>query len=603
MVLNRKFDAFERASLQLNKIGGEDTPVHAIDRNRRKLIQRRPTMKVQRHMTASTVDLTIRRDSARHLAKNATNVTRKIILQSFANLRHPQTLRKLSLRRKKKIHQIAESDEENEEVSSSEGPIYAVKELKQYMVRPQVRRNVNSPWTNIRMQIDNGAATSCLALRDYQSIEDKPVLEKSTAKLTSYSGDRIKPEGQVRLDVQIGDKQVRHVLFQVIEDAPCSLLSGQTSEALQLMTIKKDLLIHSLTDGKELTKEEVLKECKDVFTGLGYIGDYKIELKDGAIPKQDAPRTVPVAIKDELKTKLKDMERKGILEKVTKSTDWVNSAVYVKKPGKLRVCLDPGELNKRTKIPKLPLPTMDNVISKLGKVKVFTVLDAKDGFLQVKLDENSSELTTFHTPFGRYKWLRMPFGICSAPEEFQRHVQNVIEGLNGVETIADDLLVYGIGTTCEEAVIDHDNSLIDLLQRCRERNFKLNPSELRFKQQKVKYNGHIFTADGIPPDPDKVEALTKMLRPRNKAEVRRFLGMINYMAKFLPKLSELSEPLRNLTKEETQFIWSDVQVNAFLKLKKMLTEPPLLRCYDLEEEVIIESDSSDYGMEAVLLQA
>ena len=95
---------------------------------------------------------------------------------------------------------------------------------------------------------------------------------------------------------------------------------------------------------------------------------------------------------------------------------------------------------------------MDDVISKLGKVKVFTVLDAKDGFLKIKLDDKSSELTTFHTPFGRYEWLRMPFGICSAPEEFQRHVQNVMEGLNGVETIADDLLVYGIGTTYEETV-------------------------------------------------------------------------------------------------------------------------------------------------------
>ena len=140
------------------------------------------------------------------------------------------------------------------------------------------------------------------------------------------------------------------------------------------------------------------------------------------------------------------------------------------------------------------------------------------------------------------------------------------------------------------------------MQRCGERNFKLNPSKLRFKQQKVKYIGHIFTADGNLPDPDKVEAITKMPRPRDKAEVRRFLGMINCMAKFLPKLSELSEPLRNLTKEETQFVWSNVQENAFSKLKKMLTEPPLLRYYD-QEECTVESDSSDYSMGAVLLQA
>ena len=115
------------------------------------------------------------------------------------------------------------------------------------------------------------------------------------------------------------------------------------------------------------------------------------------------------------------MEQKGHIAKVDKPTDWVSSAVYVKKRnGQLRVCLDPRELNKHIKIPKLCLPTIDDVTSRLAKAQVFTVLDAKDGILHVKLDENSSKLTTFHTPFGRCKWLRMPFGLCSPPEEFQR---------------------------------------------------------------------------------------------------------------------------------------------------------------------------------------
>jgi hypothetical protein len=111
---------------------------------------------------------------------------------------------------------------------------------------------------------------------------------------------------------------------------------------------------------------------------------------------------------------------------------------------------------------------MEDVTSKLGKVKMFTVLDAKDGFLQVKLDEESTKLTTFHTPFGRYKWLRMPFGISSAPEEFQRLVYDVIGDMDGVETIADDLLVYGSGDSYEEAVVNHNKDLIALLDRCRD---------------------------------------------------------------------------------------------------------------------------------------
>ena len=112
-----------------------------------------------------------------------------------------------------------------------------------------------------------------------------------------------------------------------------------------------------------------------------------------------------------------------------------------------------------------------------------------------------------------------------------------------------------------------------------------------------------MTSEGILPDPAKVEAITQMPRPRSKTEVRRLLGMINYLGKFLPQLSDVSEPLRNLTKEQNQFIWSKVHQDAFNKLTQLISEPPLLRYYDLEEEVTIETDASDYGLGAVLLQA
>ena len=188
----------------------------------------------------------------------------------------------------------------------------------------------------------------------------------------------------------------------------------------------------------------------------------------------------------------------------------------------------------------------------------------------MKLDEDSRKLTTFHTPFGRHKWLRMPFGICSAPEEFQRHVNEIIEGLEGVTAIADDLLVTGAGNTHEEALADHERNLIALLQRCRERNFKLNKDKFVFKQQKSKYCGHVLTSDGILPDPANVEAITQMPIPRSKTEVRRLLGMINYLGKFLPQLSDVSEPLRSLTKEQNQFIWSNVHQHAFNTLTQLI---------------------------------
>ena len=252
---------------------------------------------------------------------------------------------------------------------------------------------------------------------------------------------------------------------------------------MELLSIKREILVNSVSDVKELTRDAILQEHNDVITGLGYIGNYTIELTGGAVPKQDAPRTVPVALRDDLEKKLYEMEQKGHIAKIDEPTDWVSSAVYVKKcNGQVPVYLDPRELNKHVKIPKL---CIDDVTSRLANAQVFTFLDAKDRFLQVKLDEDSSKLTTFHTPSGRYKWLRMPFGICSAPEEFQRHVNEIIEGLEGVTAIADDLLVTGAGNTHEEALADHDRNLIALLQRCRERNFKLNKDKFVFKQTEV----------------------------------------------------------------------------------------------------------------------
>ena len=121
----------------------------------------------------------------------------------------------------------------------------------------------------------------------------------------------------------------------------------------------------------------------------------------------------------------------------------------------------------------------------------------------------------------------------------------------------------------EEALADHDRNLIALLQRFSERNFKLNKDKFVFKQQKLKYCGHILTSEGILPDPAKVEAITQMPRPRSKTEVRRLLRMINYLGKFLPQLSDVSEPLTNLTKAQNQFIWSKVQQDAFNKLTRL----------------------------------
>ena len=396
------------------------------------------------------------------------------------------------------------------------------------------------------MQIDNGSAVNCIRVQDLVTMVKKPKLRMSNVKLTAYGGHTLEPLGQIQLDSKINGLE-KSLNFQVIDNASTSLLSGQASEELiKLITVNRSLLVNSITAMQHVSKEKTLEEYKDVFQGLGDIGSYTIELKDEAKPKQDAPRSVPVALRKELKQRLDEMESQGILKKEIEPTEWVNSAVYVKKPGKkLRICLDPRELNKYVKILKHRMPTLDGITPQLSKVRVFTICDAKDGFLQIRLDDASSKLTTFHTPFGRYKWSRLPFGINSAPEEFQHRTLEIIEGLEGV----------GQGDTQDQAILDHDRNLTAFLRRCQERKLKLNRDKLQFRLESVKYQGHILTSEGLCPDPEKVTAILNMPRPKDKAEIRRFLGMVTYLSKFIPQLSETSQPLRDLTKQDKEFLW------------------------------------------------
>ena len=240
------------------------------------------------------------------------------------------------------------------------------------------------------------------------------------------------------------------------------------------------------------------------------------------------------------------MVEEGILTPVNEPTDLVSSMVIVVKPNKLRICIDPKDLNRAIKRSHYPMPTIEEVATKLSKAKVFTVLDAKSGFWQIKPEEESSMLATFNTPFltGRFRWLRMPFGICSAPEEFQRRMNNTFENLKGTAIIADDLLVFGEGDDIESATKDHDENLKNALQRARERNLKLNKEKVKLRMTEVPYIGHLLTPEGIKPDPKKVEAVQKMAQPTDVPSVKRFLGMVTYLSKFLPNLSTITEPLR-----------------------------------------------------------
>ncbi len=242
------------------------------------------------------------------------------------------------------------------------------------------------------------------------------------------------------------------------------------------------------------------------------------------------------------------------------------------------------------------LPTMEDVSSRLSGAQVFSILDVKQGFWHIKLDEASSMLTTFNTPFGRFRWVRLPFGIASAPEVFQRSMHELVEGLQGVEVVADDFLVHGID------VRTHDANLHAFLQRCEERDVVLSSNKLQLRRSEVPFIGHLATADGIVAAPGKVRALIDMPQPTDTAGVRRFLGMVQYLSKFLPRLAEMTHPLRQLTQKDTEFAWNTAQERAFSAVKQAVSRAPVLRYYNLNDEVTVQCDASKDGLGAALMQ-
>ena len=218
-----------------------------------------------------------------------------------------------------------------------------------------------------------------------------------------------------------------------------------------------------------------------MFEGMGEIKgvQHKIQIDPSATPVVHPPRRVPMALREPLKEELQKMERLGVIKKCAEPTVWVHSLVVAKKKNnKLRVCLDPSDLNRAVMRENFPMQNVEDVISRMPTAKVFSVLDANHGFWQVKLAKDSSKLSTFNTPFGRYSYTCLLFGIASAPEVFQNVMFHLFREIEGIKVIVDDLVVWG------EDVEQHDMRLRQVLDRCRERTLSLTGRNAIFKYLK-----------------------------------------------------------------------------------------------------------------------
>ena len=314
------------------------------------------------------------------------------------------------------------------------------------------------------------------------------------------------------------------------------------------------------------------------------------------MPVNNPARRVAEKLKSAIIKEIQALRELKIIGRVKESTPWVNSLVAVSKPnGDVRLCLDARKLNKAIIPKRFRLKTMDELKNLMPGAKIFSKLDLSKGFHQVLLDDESAKLTTFNTPIGTHCYLRLPFGIKDASEAFQEIMEEEFGEFAIV--LIDDLLIWGKDRE------EHDEKLRKVLEKAKKINVTFNKSKLEIAQSEVAFAGHIVSKDGLKPDPKKIQAISEMPEPKNKEALQSLLGMISYLSKFIPRMSEVTEPLRRLDKKNVIFRWGAPQKNALKVIKDLLVDSKNLQYYDVEKSVTLQVDASCDGLGACLMQS
>ena len=484
---------------------------------------------------------------------------------------------------------------------------------------------------NLQCKVDTGARSNVLPIRQLRIIapgkfDDKgnlkpEALEKNGAVLSAYGGFIIKQLGTINIPCKYKERKINCIFYVTDTSGPAILgpkacialkvvflqctLNSFNAPAQNLGTCRKSsnyIESHvSLEEQPSIrSKQDLMEMYPECFNStVGCFDDYTyhITLDPEVPPVVHAPRRVPIQLKDKLQAELREMESQDIIARVTRPTDWVNSLVIREKEnGRLRLCLDPKDLNKAIKREHHPIPILEQITPKLAGAKLFSKLDARIGYWNVKLDEESSYLTTFNTPFGRYRFLRMPFGLRMSQDIFQFKIDETYRDCQGAIGIADDVTVYGKNKK------EHDLHLHETMERTRKAGIKLNNEKFVIKTKECNFFGMLHIPDGIKPSPDKVRAIENLEPPKDKKELHIFLGMVTYMSSFIPNLADHTSPLRKFLKENVKFAWNPSHSKAFEKVKLLICTATTLAYYNTKKPVALHVDASSKGLGAALFQ-
>ena len=443
------------------------------------------------------------------------------------------------------------------------------------------------------MEIDTGASVSVISEETFQAIQrgDQPLqLQKTSVQLRTYTGEAIPVSGSVRVPVEHSGQSLTLPLI-VTEGRGPSLLGRNWLSVLRLdwqtiFIVKQNLSLQQVLDRHSGVFKEGLGEMKDVKA--------KIYIAKDERPRFHKPYSVPFALRHKVEEELERLLALGVIQPVQFS-DWAVPIVPVMKPdGRIRICGDyKVTVNLAAKLEKYPIPRIEELFASLASGKVFTTLDLSHAYLQVPLDEESRHYVTINTHKGLFRYTRLPFGVASAPSIFQRVMENLLQGIQGVCVYIDDILITG---STEAA---HVHNLSQVLARLESAGVRLKKGKCAFLLPSVSYLGHVICAEGLKTERSKVRAIIEAPEPRNVGELRSFLG-VTYYGKFLPDLATTLAPLYQLLRKRTPWEWGGKQRKAFRHIKELLQSGRVLTHFDVKLPLILACGASPYGLGAVL---
>ncbi|UYV65022.1 hypothetical protein LAZ67_3002850, partial [Cordylochernes scorpioides] len=445
------------------------------------------------------------------------------------------------------------------------------------------------------VHLDTGAQINVLPHKVINQWPSRPEIRPTSLKAFAYGNTELPIVGKCNVLCQYGEKKGMFE-FIVADVEAQTLITGDTCEKLEILR----RINHINTDEMKLCSEtqKILEQYHEVFQGVGLINsECKIYTKPEYSPVQVPPRRIPTSLGAEVQSELEKMVKQGIVTKIYHETEWSHPMVVVKKKsGQIRICLDPRKLNEALVGRHFQTPAPAELLHEIPKAKYYTVLDVKSAYWHIPVAKECRDLLVMTTPFGKFRYNRLPFGLKISAQIFVEKMTNIFRDSFQNITYVDDLLIYA------DTIQEHNKKLKGILEKAKEKNIKFDLTKAQICLTKVRFLGHVISQNGIDPEPNKIDKLITFKRPEDKKSLQRIMGLYNYLGKFIPNLAASTSNIRGILRKNVVWHWGPKQDGEFDHIKECVRNAPSLAHFDKSKVLILQCDASKDAMGAALLQ-